>query len=152
MRNVSAAPCFPEGAVLDFLANATRQARSAAVREERTRLAGELHDTLLQAFTGVTLQLQVLRRRMFTSTHDAEQDMGRAPEVVDVALRDARSAVWDRRAPKPEERDVAAALEEPAREAIASHQFAEGGPVAPRCDHPHPALSEASRPSQRRHS
>ena len=129
MRDVSAAPCFEEGAVRDFLANATRQARFAGVREERTRLAGELHDTLLQAFAGVTLQLQALRCRMVTSPHEAERDMDRVLEVIDVALRDARSAVWDMRAPELEERDVVATLEESAREAIASHQFAGGAPV-----------------------
>jgi len=33
------------------------EARLAAVLEERTRLAREMHDTLLQGFTGVALQL-----------------------------------------------------------------------------------------------
>lgn len=124
MRDVSVARCFEEGAVLDFLANATRQARFAAAREERARLASELHDTLLQAFTGVTLQLQALRNRMLTSPREAEQEMERVLEVADVALRDARSAVWDMRAPELERLDVAAALEKSARETVASHRWA----------------------------
>jgi signal transduction histidine kinase len=127
-RDVSTPPCFDQ-ATLDFLASATRQARLAAVREERTRLASELHDTLLQAFTGVTLQLQALRGRMLTSPREAEEAMGRVLEVVDVALRDARSAVWDLRAPELVERDVAAALEQSAREAVALHKAARGAPV-----------------------
>ena len=107
----------------------TQQARFDAVRAERTRLACELHDTLLQAFTGVTLQLEALRGRMLTAPHEAEQDLGRVLEVADVALRDARAAVWDLRAPELEGRDVAAALEAAAREAVASHRLADGAPI-----------------------
>src|SRR5262249_11973522 len=91
-----------------------------ATLAERTRLAGELHDTLLQAFTGLTLQLEALRGRIVGAPREAEQDLGRTLKVADVALRDARSAVWDMRVPALEG-DVAAALEDFAREAIASH-------------------------------
>lgn len=100
-----------------------------ATLAERSRLAGELHDTLLQAFTGVTLQLQALRHRIQTAPREAEEDLGRMLQVADVALRDARSAVWDMRVPGLEERDVAAALEAAAHEAVASHRLAGGVPV-----------------------
>jgi len=99
-----------------------------ATLAERTRLAGELHDTLLQAFTGVTLQLEALRGRILGAPREAEQDLGRTLKVADVALRDARSAVWDMRVPALEG-DVAAALEDFAREAIASHVSAGGEPA-----------------------
>jgi signal transduction histidine kinase len=112
-----------------FFTKATRQARFDAVLAERTRLAGELHDTVLQAFTAVTLQLQALRCRMLTAPHEAEQDLGRVLKIADLALRDARAAVWDMRAPELESRDVAAALEESAQEAVASHRLASGAPV-----------------------
>ncbi len=101
----------------------------AAALAERTRLAGELHDTLLQAFTGVTLQLQALRSRMTTESDAVERDLGHVLVVADEALRDARSAVWDMRAPELEERDVAAALEDSARRAVDSHVLAGGAPV-----------------------
>ena len=107
----------------------TPQGRFDAVLAERTRLAGELHDTLLQAFTGVTLQLQALRGRMLTAPHEAEQELGRVLKVADVALRDARAAVWDMRAPEMEARDVAAALEAAAHEAVASYRLADGAPI-----------------------
>lgn len=100
-----------------------------ATLAERTRLAGELHDTLLQAFTGVTLQLQGLRRRILSTPQDAEHELGRMLKLADVALRDARSAVWDLRAPGLEDTDVATALEESARQALASHRDAGGAPV-----------------------
>jgi signal transduction histidine kinase len=104
------------------------QAKYEATLAERTRLAGELHDTLLQAFTGVTLQLQALRGRM-RAAPDVEHDLGRVLGVADGALREARSAVWDMRAPELEEGDVAAALEESVQDAVASHRFAGGAPV-----------------------
>ena len=105
------------------------QARFDEVLAERARLAGELHDTLLQAFTAVTLQLEALGHRMLTAPHEAQHDLGRVLKVADVALRDTRSAIWDLRSPQLELRDVAAALEESAIEAVASHRFAGGAPV-----------------------
>ena len=101
----------------------------AATLAERTRLAGELHDTLLQAFTGVTLHLQALRGRMLAAPDAVDRDLGRVLVVADEALRDARSAVWDMRAPELQGRDVATALEDSAREAVASHVLAGGAPV-----------------------
>jgi signal transduction histidine kinase len=100
-----------------------------ATLAERTRLAGELHDTLLQAFTGVTLQLQALRSRIVAAPQEVERDIGRVLTVADGALREARSAVWDMRAPELEGRDVAAALEDSARDAIDAHTLAGGAPV-----------------------
>lgn len=114
--------------VLERRAAERVSARFEATLAERTRLAGELHDTLLQAFTGVTLQLQALRGRL-RAAPDVEHDLGRVLGVADGALRDARSAVWDMRAPEVEGRDVAAALEEFAREAVASHHLGGGAPV-----------------------
>jgi signal transduction histidine kinase len=105
------------------------QARFDVVLAERTRLAGELHDTLLQAFAGVTLQLEALRRRMLTAPHEAQHDLGRVLKVADVALSEARSAIWDMRSPQLDKSDVAAALEESANEAVVSHRFAGGAPV-----------------------
>ena len=44
-------------------AEAKEEARAKAVSEERAAMARELHDTLLQSFTGITLQLRGLRMR-----------------------------------------------------------------------------------------
>ena len=129
LRDVSASPDFDEAGTLDFLASAIRQARLAAVGEERTRLARELHDTLIQTFTGITLQLQALRRRILESPHEAEQCMGRVLEVADLALCDARLTIWEMRNPELERSDIATTLEESARDAIASYQIAGGVPV-----------------------
>ena len=42
----------------------TRQLRSAAVSDERVRLACDLHDGMLQSLTGTALQLQALAKHM----------------------------------------------------------------------------------------
>jgi PAS domain S-box-containing protein len=76
----------------------TLEARFAAVLAERTRLAREIHDTLLQGFTGVALKLLAASNRV---TEPAESVM-ELREIVSLAqktLVDARRAVWDLRAP-----------------------------------------------------
>jgi signal transduction histidine kinase len=69
--------------------------RFAAVLNERTRMARELHDTLLQGFTGITLQLRAASRN----------DPARINSVLDGMadeasrwLSETRHAVWDMRA------------------------------------------------------
>jgi signal transduction histidine kinase len=126
---VPASPDTEVNTALSFVTPAAQQERLDAVLAERTRLAGELHDTLLQTFTGVMLQLQALRGRMLSAPREAEQDLGRVLNAADAALRDARAAVWDMRVPSLEERDVAAALEGAAREAVALHRIAAAAEV-----------------------
>jgi len=97
------------GAVMDVTATKRAQrairrareraltARFTAALDERTRLAREIHDTLLQGFTGVALQLTAVSRRSTDVTTVAALN-----EVVGVAqhaLDEARQAVWDLREP-----------------------------------------------------
>jgi signal transduction histidine kinase/ligand-binding sensor domain-containing protein len=104
-------------AVAGLLALAIYKARlrsvSAVLREryelrlaERTRIAQELHDTLLQGFTGITLQLQGVRRAIATRDAAAVVTLDRILTDADAALRDARHAVWDMRAPELGSTDV----------------------------------------------
>ena len=94
---------YGTGTDIDDLKRAQRAARRARERrftaalEERTRVAREIHDTLLQGFTGIALQLTAITRR----AADAETSAALA-EVVGLAQRtldDARQAIWDLRAP-----------------------------------------------------
>src|SRR5262249_20721917 len=57
-------------------------ARFTAALEERTRLAREIHDTLLQGFTGVALQLTAMSRRSTDAT-----TVARLNEIVGDAQR-----------------------------------------------------------------
>jgi PAS domain S-box-containing protein len=94
---------YGTGTDIDDLKRAQRAARRARERrftaalEERTRVAREIHDTLLQGFTGIALQLAAITRR----AADPETASALA-EVVGLAQRtldDARQAIWDLRAP-----------------------------------------------------
>ncbi|MBA2685055.1 MAG: ATP-binding protein [Gemmatimonadaceae bacterium] len=88
------------------------EARLHAVVEERTRMARELHDTLLQGFTGIALQLRAIgarRQRALASPSAASETRNIDDEsthaldalvaVADQTLTEARQAVWDMRAP-----------------------------------------------------
>ena len=69
--------------------------RYSAVLSERTRMARELHDTLLQGFTGITMQLRAASRsdpaRVNTVLGSMADEAGRW-------LSETRHAVWDMRA------------------------------------------------------
>jgi signal transduction histidine kinase len=85
------------------------EARFGAVLEERTRLAREIHDTLLQGFTGVSFQLLAAMGRQ-NGRSEQEAALGRVLALAQKTLADARQAVWDMRPPALEGDDFAAAL------------------------------------------
>lgn len=86
------------------------EARLHAMMEERSRMAREIHDTLLQGFTGVTLQLHALKARISQSPETLTAGVERLLEISDATLRSARQAVWEMRPPDLENADLAAAL------------------------------------------
>ncbi|CCH30301.1 sensor histidine kinase [Actinosynnema sp. NPDC047251] len=72
------------------------QAREAGVLDERQRLAGEIHDTLAQGFTGIITQLQAVdepSRRVDTALRLARENLAEARRSVHAlrppALEDA---------------------------------------------------------------
>jgi signal transduction histidine kinase len=88
------------------LASARRRARMRALKakftgilEERTRLAREIHDTLLQGVTGIALQLGTVLPQVRTSPDAAAEALERIVELALQTSRDARHAVWDMRPP-----------------------------------------------------
>ena len=122
------------GAVMDVTAirraqRAVRRARERALAaqfnaalDERTRLAREIHDTLLQGFTGVALQLTALGRRVTDSTTAAElRDLVNQAQLT---LDEARQAVWDLREPASPAEAFAGSLREVAATAIGDREVA----------------------------
>jgi signal transduction histidine kinase len=110
--------------------------RFALVLAERTRIAGEIHDTLLQGLSGVALQVQAAGRRLAAAPEAAPDVCRTLHEVVEQASRagaEARRAVWDMRAPGLEEGGLATALESStlrrARAAEAEVRFRCHGPA-----------------------
>jgi PAS domain S-box-containing protein len=93
-------------------------ARYDAALEERTRVARELHDTLLQGFSGITLQLQALQHSLPETAYDSTERLTRVLAMADETLRGARQAIWDMRAPELGDHDLADALEAAARSAV----------------------------------
>jgi signal transduction histidine kinase len=95
------------------------QARFEATLAERARVARELHDTLLSGFTGITLQLQALQRKMSTAPHRVSESLSTILTSADASLRDARMMIWDLRGVPVAEGGLVAALERAARDAVA---------------------------------
>jgi len=73
------------------------KARFAGILEERTRLAREIHDTLLQGVTGIELQLRAVCPHVRTSPERAAEVLDGIIELAEKTSRDARQAVWDMR-------------------------------------------------------
>lgn len=86
------------------------EARIHAMMEERTRIAREVHDTLLQGFTGITLQLQGLKGKIRKAPEATEEGVERLLETADATLLAARQAVWEMRPPDLERATLAEAL------------------------------------------
>jgi PAS domain S-box-containing protein len=106
--------------------------RIAAVLEERTRLASELHDTLLQGFTGVGLSLVAVTNRMEGPPEVVAALQGVIASAQGT-LENARRAIWDMRPTLPSGADLGEALkvtvEERLRGAGVTLDFSVHGPL-----------------------
>lgn len=76
------------------LTRLAEQGRSAAVLEERNRLAREIHDTLAQSFTGILLQLSVAKRIADQQPEEAWKLIERVSEIAHEGLMEAQRSVW----------------------------------------------------------
>jgi signal transduction histidine kinase len=77
---------------------AAAEARCEAVLAERAALARELCDTLLQRFTGLTLQVDGVRNALERQSSPAAHELSRILQQADRTLREARDLVRDTRA------------------------------------------------------
>jgi signal transduction histidine kinase/ligand-binding sensor domain-containing protein len=71
--------------------------RSDARVEERTRIARDLHDSLLQGFQGLMFRLQAVRQLLPLRTTDAAAQLDTALESADRAIAEGRDAVRELR-------------------------------------------------------
>lgn len=69
------------------------QSRQTGVRDERERLAREIHDTIAQSLAGVVAQLQAAEGS--ADAQDVRHRVGRATEMARTALVEARRSVQD---------------------------------------------------------
>ena len=98
---------------------------------ERTRIARELHDTLLQSFQGLMLRLQVVDELL--PEGKAKEQLEQTLERADQAIAEGRSAVYDLRSSTMTTNDLAQAVtalgnELAAEDAAAFHLVVEGAP------------------------
>jgi signal transduction histidine kinase len=77
---------------------------------ERTRIAGELHDTLLQSVQGLMLHFQRVRNLLPTNPTQAVQHLDVALERAEQAVVEGRNAIHEIRSSTLSECDLAQAL------------------------------------------
>jgi signal transduction histidine kinase/ligand-binding sensor domain-containing protein len=80
--------------------------------EERTRLARDLHDTLLQSLAGVSLQLHGISKQAATASEKTAALIDHVREQVDSSFREVRLKVWNLRSPSLEGQGLADAIRE----------------------------------------
>jgi len=77
---------------------------------ERVRIAEDLHDTLLQGFAGVNLQLIAAEMAIPSEPEIASATLVRVQRLAEQSLREARERVWEMRDTARATDDLAAAL------------------------------------------
>ena len=105
---------------------------------ERTRLAVELHDSITQNLTGVTLQLDAASSARKESPAEADALLGVARRSLQSCLDELRRCLWDLRSDALEERDFNQAIR------IALRQVAARADVAVRFNVNRSQLSDAT--------
>jgi signal transduction histidine kinase len=88
------------------------QAHMSATLAERNRLARELHDTIAQGLTAVTMQLEAAQRSFERDPARARARLGRAHELARQSLEEVRRSVWTLAAPLIDGQSLSAALED----------------------------------------
>jgi ligand-binding sensor domain-containing protein len=91
------------------------QSQFSAVLGERNRIAREIHDTLAQGLTGISLQLELVAKMLSVSTDVAKTHLNQARMLARECLTDARRSVWDLRSQSLENSDLPSSLSASAR-------------------------------------
>jgi signal transduction histidine kinase len=89
---------------------AAMESRFEAVLGERNRIAREIHDTLAQGFAGVSVQLEIVSRKLGTSTESVREHLDQARMLVRSSLAEARRSIWELRSQSAEMEDLASRL------------------------------------------
>ncbi|WP_161556336.1 sensor histidine kinase [Xanthomonas campestris] len=131
-------------AVLWFYLRTISRTRTVAIHDERTRLARDIHDSVLQGFGGIALQLHAVTQSVAPHT-DERPHLERILTLIDRTLTRARKAVWDIRQPH-ELGDLAAAIYASAHQIFAETDTSVALELVGRVRHLHPdATSECVR-------
>lgn len=77
---------------------------------ERTRLAVELHDSIAQSLTGVSLEIKTAERLCDTDTHGMREHLMMATKSLNSCRQELRNCLWDLRNHALEQKDMDAAI------------------------------------------
>jgi signal transduction histidine kinase len=92
------------------LARMKSETEFAAVWNERNRLARELHDTLAQGLSAISMQLEVVKRQLPPEAK-ARAPLDVARTLARANMTEARNAIWNVRSQVLETGDLATALQ-----------------------------------------
>ena len=97
---------------LKFQISARKEAevQFKATLTERTRLAKELHDTIEQTMTGITLQLNTVGKLFQQDPDAANHHLGLIRNMMRMSRVDLRRSIWDLRSRELEQFDLYKAL------------------------------------------
>ena len=95
---------------------------------ERTRIARELHDTLLQSFHGTLFHFQAASNLLPTRTAEAKRMLDSAIDMAEQAITEGRDAIQGLRSPEVEINDLAVAIRT-FGESYAADRGDDGSPV-----------------------
>jgi signal transduction histidine kinase len=84
--------------------------REGAIAGERSRLAADIHDTLVQGLDAVVLQLEALEQDVSADPEQVRAGLRRVRETARESLVDARRSIWILSGELPKEGDPAASL------------------------------------------
>jgi len=94
----------------EITARKEAEVQSRAILAERTRLAKELHDTLEQTLTGITLQLNTVAKLFQPNPETARYHLGLVRNMLRMSRVELRRSIWDLRSRELEEFDLSKAL------------------------------------------
>jgi signal transduction histidine kinase/ligand-binding sensor domain-containing protein len=86
------------------------EAQFQAVLGERNRIAREIHDTLAQGFVAVSVQLELLGRKLSGPADGVRELLDQTRDLVRDSLAEARRSIWDLRSHTAEGEDFASKL------------------------------------------
>ncbi len=95
--------------------------------QERTRIARDLHDTLLQSFQGAVFQFQAARKLLLRNADNAMQAIDEAIRAAEEGITEGRAAIQDLRPEPAAQRDLPELLNAAGHES-ATAQEPEGHP------------------------
>jgi signal transduction histidine kinase len=109
--------------LIALLAETSRLYRMVEQFNERTRIARELHDTLLQSFQGAVFQFQAARKLLLRDADNAMQVVDEAIQAAEEGIAEGRNAIHDLRPEPVALRDLPELLNAAGRELADTHEL-----------------------------